>query len=221
MDGVIVDNDILIKLSCYNLSMEAFALLISHGCVASLVVTRLIVAKQIQRSSRINDKALAIEELNRLLSVLTALEPTEQELTLAADLEAAALFAGLPFDGGESQILAVAILREISLIVTGDKRAIAAATKVLAAAKAPPHHGKVACLEQVILGVLVEHGLPYVRKRICREPRVDRALSTVFSCSSTAPVGEAAQAGLESYICHLRAASPELLHSSDELSVVT
>jgi hypothetical protein len=76
------------------------------------------------------------------LGNLQVIEPTESEIELAADLEKTARQLGGAFDVGEAQLFAVLLTRGSPALVTGDKRAISAAS---ALRRAPGAHDRCTC----------------------------------------------------------------------------
>jgi hypothetical protein len=103
------------------------------------------------------DPAEALAHLDRVLARAERLEPSEQELELAVELavelERAGQLAGLALDGGESTLCAIALLRGVPWLHTGDKRAIKS-IEALADSLAAGMAGRVRCLEQLALGAL-------------------------------------------------------------------
>jgi hypothetical protein len=152
-----------------------------------------------------------------MLAGLSLIEPDDDELAAAADLEAEAIRRDLELDGGESQLLAILVNRRCSLLVTGDKRAIAAMASVAIAQAG----GRVACLEQLMSQILTLYGADSVQPRVCAEPNVDRAITSSFACSSRV-VPEAADllVGLKSYIADLDRSAPGVLIQGHDLTSV-
>jgi hypothetical protein len=146
-------------------------------------------------------------------------EPEARELTLAAILELSAQRRGISFDTGESQLLAILVYRNARILLTGDKRAITALGLLAAEhAEAAAVAGRVACLEQLFIGLLKTVGGVALRSSVCAEPRADRMLSISFQCSSGAADDSTYLEGLTSYLNHLRQHSGEVLCSDDSLS---
>jgi hypothetical protein len=223
-DGGILDNDVLIKICGYRIADDVLLAFQCIGPLATLAVTRIIVRKQIRRSSRIVNKAAAEGELDALLEQLQSIEPTQEEVDLAAEFEEAALAQNLPFDTGESQILAVIVFRATMLMLTGDKRAIIAAGPLLAACNRPDAcDGRIVCFEQIIWAILRHRSTSDLQSHLCCEPALDKTVAIVFRCSfSGQPVVQAAvEEGLRSYIGNLRASAPKVLFQEDRLSVTT
>ena len=124
---------------------------------------------------------------------------------MAADFELAAQRVGASLDGGESQLCAIVVQRLLPLLVTGDKRAIAAIETILDAdPRLMAMCGKVRCLEQVFAGSIARYGTAALRVAVCAEPQIDKALSICFSCRSQCVEEASIRDGLQSYINDLR-----------------
>lgn len=160
----------------------------------------------------LRDRAAAQARFEDLVEHVTWIEPTGDEVRLAAELEERALRGGFELDGGESQLAAIMIVRGSPLLLTGDKRAIVA----LGATASGRVDGRLACLEQLLATMCAVLGPDAVRVSVCAEPSVDRAASIAFSCRG--PSGDPAPA-LSSYVRHLRERSPALANG-DGLSAI-
>ncbi|XXX76350.1 hypothetical protein WMF30_52750 [Sorangium sp. So ce134] len=220
-ESTLLDNDVMIKVCCYALADEVCSLLAaSGGTAAALEVTRFIVAKQINRKSRIKDKSSASAQFAQMCSHLTFIEPTEEEIALAAEIETQAQKQNLPLDRGESQILAVLLSSAAKLMLTGDKRAISA-IEMLAREheRVQACQGRLACLEQLVVALLDRHGELYLRPRICREPSTDQSIAICFSCGASAAMVGNAREGLDSYIRAIRSQAPTVLCPTTDLSI--
>ncbi len=221
-DGAILDNDILIKVGCYSICDEVVAALAPIGTLSVLGVARFAAPKQAVRSRRISDAASAVLQVQRLLAFLATIEPTPEETQLAAAFEQHALEEGLPLDGGEGQILAIVASRAGSLMVTGDKRAVASVETILnLAGSRGACDGRIACLEQLMTSVLRFTGVEDLRQRVCREPSADTAISNAFSCYADSVAREEdVLAGLGSYVEHVRRSGPSVLRPGPDISIV-
>lgn len=213
---VLVDNDVLLKASCFDLAADLIELLAGRSRdVAGLALAKFVLKRKIEKSGRIADRQRATKALETVLASISALEPDDTELGLAAQYEEHALSAGYAFDSGESQLLAVLVNRAAKVTVTGDKRAVAAAWQLATDLDIVPSlAGRLGCFEQVMLGICRKRGGPVVAASVCAEPAVDKAMSICFGCSSTFDEQNMLD-GLQSYIEHLRGTSGELL--CDEL----
>lgn len=222
-ESTLLDNDVMIKVCCYALADEVCSFLAATGgTAAALGVTRFIVAKQVARKSRIVDKAAAIAQFTQMCNRITFVEPTDEEIALAAEVEEQAQARNLPLDRGESQVLAVLMLRAAKLMMTGDKRAIGAIEKLLCEHSIMQVcKGRIACLEQLIVALLDRHGELQLRPRICREPSADQSITICFSCSARAQSTTNIREGLESYIRNVREQAPTVLFPTNDLSVFT
>ena len=116
-----VDNDILIKAAILDLSDS---LVTDRAGV--LGQARFVVAKRVERMPLRGRRGAAIERTDALLARCVSLEPSEDEIALAAVIERTAALRDLPLDAGESQLAAIVLSRPIAELHTGDKRAIAA-----------------------------------------------------------------------------------------------
>jgi predicted nucleic acid-binding protein len=217
-ESVLVDNDIALKIACYTLCTEMLAVATINGYPPSLLgVARFVIRQRLNRAANIANKQAASAALEHLLRSVRAIEPNEAELMMAADLETEAAHRNLEFDTGESQLLAVLIHRGCDLLLTGDKRAIAAMA-IVAPAEA---YGRVACLEQLIGEIVRQIRAGAVRPHVCSEPAIDRAITLCFVCSrSTAPSEEEVLEGLASYIGHLAREAPGVMVDGYDLQAV-
>lgn len=206
----LVDNDVLIKGSAYSLwHLLSAPVLRSMGVLGA---ARFVVPDAIRNHGRIKDRDRATAAWRGLLAVVEELEPTSDELDVATALEEVANAVGLPLDVGESQLCAIAIHRAGVVVLTGDKRAIAAAEQLRSlVARLEELDGRVACFEQLLHALSSVFGMNAIRGCVCSESAVDRALSICCSCFSEQDIGEVDESGLLSYIDHLRAAAPNLL----------
>ncbi len=141
----------------------------------------------------------------------TVLEPDDEELRWAAELEISATQAGFELDTGESQLAVMVASRALNALETGDKRGIRG---LKAVADAVPHLvGRVRCLEQIVEEALADDAnLAPLAAAVCAEPEVDKVLTICFACRSDQPPSRAdVLAGLASYVSDLRKVAPRLL----------
>jgi hypothetical protein len=215
----LVDNDILIKCACYSLLEDLWSDGSSVDDIGILGAARYVVVNHLMERGKIIDRSSAAASFERFLESVSELEPTEIELALASSIEEEAILADVDLDGGESQLCAVAIIRGDFLVVTGDKRAIRAAERLLddvqdlAALSA-----KVVCFEQLIAGIVKRRGSTAARAKICAEPDADKTLAICFGCGhSRSTDSQSVSEGLVSYVHSLRAEAPTLLYPDDAL----
>lgn len=207
-EPILLDNDVALKVACYSLVDE----LISTATVdnvppAILGVGRFVIRGRLDRASNISNVPRAKTAFGRLLSTVSLVEPDDQELAMAAALEAEASRRDLELDGGESQLLAILAKRACPLLVTGDKRAIFAISQIALELAAK----RICCLEQLMAQLVEATGVDAVRSQVCSEPGVDRAVTSCFSCSADKTDQEGVMAGLTSYINHLDRTAPGVL----------
>lgn len=215
-ERVLLDNDVVLKVACYDLAGETLAAAtIDDTPPAMLGVGRFVVRGRLAKATDIADPARATAAFEHMLVAMTLAEPDDAEMAVAADLEAEAIRRDLELDGGESQLLAILANRACRLLITGDKRAIAAMA-VVAVAEAG---SRVACLEQLIAHVVMTNGARGIRPRICAEPGIDRAVTGCFACASyDVPEDADVLGGLTSYVRHLDSAAPGVLLRGGDLS---
>ena len=209
-----VDNDVLIKTSCYVFGEQLLQLYSETG-VGVLDSAMYVVGDRLQKAVGIHDGERARLHWTWILQRVEELHPTEDEVDLATAMEDFALRNGLQLDGGESLLFAMAVHRGVTRIVTGDKRAIQSLEILLreSGLGIGELQNRLVCLEQ-LLAVFVEYvGADEARRRVCAESEVDKSASICFSCTA----GQRSNfdpTGLDSYIADLRASAPSLL--SDE-----
>jgi hypothetical protein len=200
------DNDIVLKAVCYGVAAAFWPNLGSTRHLGVLGAARYIIGDRIDRAALRGDKIQVHARFTALLGFADVLEPTIDEIELAAEMETAAAQAGVSLDSGESQLAAMVCHREIEVLETGDKRAIVGLETVLDQVPGLlPICGRVRSLEQIVRAVAAnKEALRPVARAVCAEPEIDIALSVCFSCYSS-PAGTSDPAeGLDSYIADLR-----------------
>lgn len=221
-DSVLVDNDIVLKMCCYDTVDELIGCIVGGTrSIHVLGVLQFVLAKAINKGKKIANKQRAADCLTRILESVALIEPNLDELELAAELEEVAQSSEVDLDGGESQLLAVLIKRSAILLLTGDKRAIRAIEPVVKAIGFEKELiGRVACLEQVVMELIGRHGAEMLHPRVCSEPAIDASLAICFSCASGFCNSENIVRALLSYIRDVRSSAPSILVDSDDLSTV-
>jgi hypothetical protein len=208
----LVDNDILLKGACYRLLATLVAMKCGTGRVGYLAAARFVLSKKIGRGNLRGNAAEAEAELLNFLAEHEAIETTAEEQALAATLETAAQSLPVNLDTGESQLLAVLVLRTLPGLLTGDKRAIIAIERLLdATAGLSEAAGKVTCLEQLVKLAILGGDPIATRTAICKEPEVDLTLSICFSCFSPDVTTASILEGIDSYVSDLRRKAPRAL----------
>ena len=221
MCELLLDVDVVIKLAAYDL-LDVIA---HPNCAADcggrrgvIATTRFVARKRLKRKAA--DPGAAHVRLAAFLGVAVELEPTEAELRLAATIEAQAATAGLELDSGESQLCAIAIARSIPVLLTGDKRAIAAAEALLeTVAELAALTERVACLEQAMILAVERLGALPVRDLVLAELDMDTAINICFQFTNPAIDATFEPAGLRSYINSVRGSAPTLLIPGDRLEL--
>lgn len=216
-EGILLDNDVVLKVCAYGSHNETVTLTTNDGMPPGmLAIGRFTLRSRLKHHRFLSDIAASDHAFRELLATIRLVDPTEQEIQLAAEIEERAAALSLEFDTGESQLLAILLVREGKLLVTGDKRAVQALHGVGVAAV----EGRIACLEQLIASLLAHCDLTILRDHVCAEPEADKALTACFACSASSVGTEDVLAGLRSYSNHLRSSTGALLLSSDDLSAI-
>lgn len=210
----LLDNDVVLKACTYKCQHEVTSLATLDGNPPLLLtVASYAIRSRLQRSKSINDKSGALAAFEEMQVHLTQVDPTDAELMIAAELEEIASSQGLELDVGESQLVAILLERQLSLILTGDKRAIAAIAKL----KAGEVGQRVVCLEQLVISLLAVIPHDELRKRICAEPTADKAITNCFGCGVPHLTHHDIVAGLSSYHSHLTKLAGAVLAPVDVL----
>lgn len=205
-----VDNDILLKAISYGLEQSFWPPPDSH--IRVLGAARYVITDRLSRTKP--GRADAHEALEKLLESAEELEPSDEELGLATKIESCALDLGLELDSGESQLAAMVVKRNIALLETGDKRAVAGLeTLITMVAGIGDLREKVRCLEQIAYRLASEAGkFPQVASAICAEADIDKSLAVCFSCyTRVATKQDTVLRALQAYIEDLRAQAPSIL----------
>ena len=203
---ILIDNDALLKLARYGLLNESIAL---FGCtpadvrVLATAKYSLLPAKDRLRLCEDEESATRLEEFLRSSTPLDARSADPELLD--------ALNSVQNIDAGESLLLAVSATERNTLVVTGDKRSLAALCSDDSVAQVfSALAGRVVSMEILFL-YLVEHQFVYIQSCVRAKPNVDKALSIVFGISTLADLN-LVQEGLNSYISHLRKITGGLLY---------
>jgi hypothetical protein len=151
-----------------------------------------------------------------LCTALEQLEPEPDELAMAAALEEAATRAGLEFDTGESQLVAMLLAREARLLLTGDKRAIEA----MAALRPEGLGARLGSLEQLMRVLIDRLGTEAIRSAICAERQADMALAICFACHRASCNHAEVEEGIASYCRDLARNAGAILIADVELSAL-
>jgi hypothetical protein len=218
-ERILIDNDIIIKVALWHLGDEMLAsTTVDDVPPAMLGVGRFVVADRLSRAAQLSDSPAVTLAWNDILSAMKVIEPTDEEIEHAADLEAEASRLGVDLDPGESQLLAILIRRRCTALMTGDKRAIEA-IEMIAPVLA---EGRIACLEQLIADFVRRTKAADIRTRVCARPNADRAITACFACASINLSTQIdIQAGLESYIRDLRRSACTVLLQGTDLSALS
>lgn len=200
----LVDNDIVLKTSCYGLVNQLLLPTCESLKAAGVLgAVRFVVPHRITKMGLSGGPAEALQHLAALLDLVSTVEPTSEEELIAADFELAAQRAGVNLDTGESHLCALAVSRQIPKLLTGDKRAIAAMDVLLDSDTRLSYLcGRVFCLEQLVLRAL-DSEANGLRAAICKQPSVDKTLTICAGCHGATTETVVVEC-LDSYLGDLR-----------------
>ena len=214
---ILADVDLVIKLICFKLSSSLMkSLLENNQIIEVLESTKYVVSKRVHKVFEKKDDRKIKLELENFSASCSYIEPSGEDLFLAAEIEKVSQLKNLSMDTGESILCAIAINRStkfLTYIATGDKRAIKSISQIKPSLEKINYlNGKFICLEQIIIGLIRGGNLIQIRKNICRAPNLDKTLSICFSCtgSNGQPKVEIIN-GLNSYINDLDDKSDNIL----------
>jgi len=215
MTEALLDNDVVFK-TCYYSLIEELISSNPYGADTFYVLgaVKFMLKRKINKQPPTRAVEEVLEELEAFLANVDLLEPTADEIKLAADLEFQATSMGKELDNGESILCAVMHIRHKNYLFTGDKRAIQAIEAVVNNLNNDVQldvKNKVICLEQLISVLLQSLPFDETRTKICQELNVDRALSACFACKSPQTTIDSCQEGLNSFINDLRKQAPSVL----------
>ena len=202
---LLVDNDALLKLARYGLLdalVSMFGFDVRDIRVLATAKYSLLPAKN--RLLRCKDE----DGANRLEEFLTRSDPLSPVDTDANLLDALSAIPSI--DAGEALLLAAGASDYETLVITGDKRALAALCADSSIAQvADALAGRVVTLE-VIFWQLVNKDFTHTQSCVRSKPDVDKAISNVFGVSAPATIDSVREA-LASYINHLQGVTGGLL----------
>ncbi len=222
IEETLLDSDIIIKACAYSLVIWEKGGLLEDHKLGTLAASLYIIPKRLQKPGKLRDRDAAASIFKSLLSSIRLIEPSTEELTFSAELELIAQRSGLAFDVGESQLLAILVKQKARLLLTGDKRAIAAlGILTVSQPLLESAAGKVVCVEQLFLELIRLMGGAKLRSLICKEPGMDTALSICFGCVSGEKDESEYLTGLTSYISDIKRTASQMLAANDSLSATS
>ena len=212
---VLVDNDVLIKVSEYLITDSFLRLLLNrNSSVGILSSARFVVNDRLNRNSN-NDEQIS-RAWDELFAGVNEIVPDTSEILLAAEFEEIASRANVEFDVGESLLLSVLIHRNCRAVITGDKRAIISIGKINKDIELGSNC--VGCFEQLMISMLSIEPFFDLRSRICANANTDKTMTICFSCSSSSTTKSVTTDAIRSYISEVRTTCPDGLLDGDDLS---
>ena len=216
-ERLLVDVDVAWKVCAYGAAKSFIdATGAKHPPPAMLHVSPFVLRSLAKRRRGIDLAPDLDAQVDDLISKVALVSPTAREIAFAEDLEERAALLSLEFDVGESQLLSILVHRNAGFLMTGDKRAIRAILEL----GVGDIDGRIAALEQVVATMIRSQGLSPLRESVCANPRVDRAMTVCFACSSPAVDPDDVAAALASYVNSLRSETGNLLHQDLDLFAI-
>lgn len=210
-ETVPIDTDVLLKIAAWQLGDAFIDVIKQIGIPGTLELTHLIASTQLDKMNKLTNSNSAQNELHSILTRLERLEPTNDEIALASEFEDFANENGLPLDRGESQLLAIVLIRGNPALATGDKRAISSISALLNGLGKPDLFRKcIICLEQIMSSIISGIGVDNVQSLVCIESDIDKTISICLRCGRQ-PSESETQFCLNSYINNLEEISSHAL----------
>ncbi|MGF1521492.1 MAG: hypothetical protein ACFBSF_04135 [Leptolyngbyaceae cyanobacterium] len=204
---VLIDNDALLKLSCYGLLDETIAF---FGCSSADVFVLatakycLLPVKDRLRFCRDEDSATRLENFLKTASSISA---------QAVNPDLLDTLNSIPnIDAGEAILLAAGAVEKDTVIITGDKRALAVlCSHEDVAGVSYAWESRVVSMEVLFLHLITHSQFAHVQDCVRSKPRLDKALTIAFGFSEPADFNSV-QEGLTSYVQDLRNMTGMLLY---------
>lgn len=204
-----IDNDVIIKLSCFDLLDELIVSLESSYSFLYVLPTFQYVAKLHSKEKRLKifkDDSSAEKAMHFFSNCMRA------ELN---DLETFQLISAIPnagIDPGELLLLACVYAEPNGYLMSGDKRAIRQFFELQSQGAIPYIGKRFITLEVAILLILDTFGYSHVASKVCLRPDVDKALTICFGNKTPNPE-EFVKSGLASYIHDLKKQVGDIVHT--------
>ncbi|MDR7052898.1 hypothetical protein J2W70_000242 [Pseudomonas koreensis] len=202
-----IDNDVILKLAQYGILEHLPKLFTRSGEIKVSVLDSArykLLPKQNPLKLCKSEEAAA--QITTLLDLAQKVSASDVDLNVLEQLNAV---PGI--DAGEALLFAAVAADAESVVLTGDKRALTGLGEHHLEALAPSLRFKVITLEGLIQG-FVELDHSSTQHAIRSNPAVDKALSIVFGLSAAASE-ESVQAGLSSYVGHIRNLLGEMINN--------
>lgn len=200
-----LDNDIILKLSAFDVFEEA---------IASLDLD--------WQQLRVMDTAYYVFQGNRQIVAKYSEEIRQRAIAVTQRCEAIAIDASDEFlllrdfiDIGEASLIAATGKEDTFFFTTGDKRCLEAlANNPSLSAVHDRLCGRTICLEQLIYRLIMSQGFEVIQKKIVSAYDCDRAIKNIFGVSTFADESTVIT-NLQSYINDLQLRSRGLLYTFD------
>ena len=203
---LLIDNDALLKLARYGLLYESIALFDSVPKDVRVLATAKYSLLPVRNRLRFCEDEESAARLEAFLKTVKPLDARSANPDLLDVLNAVQ-----NIDAGEALLLAVGATNRHTLIITGDKRSLAALCSHDSVSQVSDSlAGRVVSIE-ILFSILIEHQFALAQELVRAKPDVDMTLRIVFGVSVPVDV-QAVREGLASYIRRLHTATGTLLY---------
>jgi hypothetical protein len=207
---VLVDADILIKLSVFDVFAECLTAL--GFKVSDCATMQSMKFSAGLNKPQVRDRKAGVGAPSaRLLATLQAIpsldNPTIEEQQLSAQVVRQSQALGLAIDAGEAIVMSVCVLRQLPYVTTGDKKAVRSLPhlephiQVLAKLK-----GRIVPLEYLLLRLVQHNGFAAVRSKLVAGAYCDMAVSRALQASGTSAA--LFERAMESKLAQLQSEAP-------------
>lgn len=204
---LVIDNDVILKLAQYGMLDHLPKLFTrSEKIQVSVLDSARYKLLPKQNPLKLCGTEEAAAQISTLLGLAHKISASNVDLDVLEQLNAV---PGI--DAGEALLFAAAAADAVSVILTGDKRALIGLSEHHLETIAPSLRCKIITLEGLIQG-FVELDHSGTQLAIRSNPTVDKALSIVFGVSAAASE-ESVQAGLNSYVGQVRKLLGEMINN--------
>ena len=188
-----VDNDVIIKTCVYGVLDNIAEALHRPPIELGILASAVFVLSPVLKKREIYPSSLSF------FRTVSVVEPSDDEIMLAAAIEEDAMKRNLEVNTGESLFTAIAASRN-GRLVTGDKRAIRG---LAALSRHSSPCSSLQCraitLESTMASLLATLEFALVRNAVCTNPRTDLAISACFMCHQGHCSADEVLAALSSY----------------------
>lgn len=203
---ILIDNDALLKLACYGLLSEAVSFFeCSPENAFVLATAKYSILPDRNRLRFCEDKASATR-LEKFFQASSLINVQQADPNLLDTLNTVQ-----NIDVGEAILFAIGSTDRDSIVITGDKRSLAALCSHDSVATVYKGLERRVVSMEILFLYLIENQFSYIQDRVRAKPSVDKALSIAFGVTEPTDLASVRE-GLNSYIQYLRSETGNLLY---------